>query len=129
MKKIYKSKYTDKDITEAQLLVDKIFEKRAKKSGKTLPQQYWTLTPYKGSFMKELMLANKLLKTYSGLDILSALDGEFILSLKNPKLIVLIKKAQFLRLMEEKRIQGASIVAEQLLPRNEKKKEGLFDKL
>lgn len=64
MSKNYDSNYTDKKITAAQYIAEVCCERKAKKEGKKLPQNFWNLSEWKVFFLRQHTLANKLLKMY-----------------------------------------------------------------
>ena len=66
----FKSKYTDKEISEAQVISERICEIIAKNKNKTLPYQFWQLPEWKKIFTRQILEANKLLKVYSSEAIL-----------------------------------------------------------
>jgi sulfur relay (sulfurtransferase) DsrC/TusE family protein len=71
----FKSRYTttDKDITPAQFLAEKICERIARKNKTVLTDQFWNQTKWKRTFLYQVQIANSLLKIYSWQAILSAL--------------------------------------------------------
>ena len=99
--KKYESKFgafpgKDENITDANRLCEKIFQKRAEKNNEgRLPDNFWNLPKYKGSYTGQVIQANRLLKKYSMLAISKALDSpeaKYVLSLSNKKLIPIIEK-------------------------------------
>ena len=88
----YKSRYTDKDITIAQYLAEKMCERQAKKKKSELPWQFWNTTEWKRSFFLQLRAANGLLKTYKEEAITKALTlTPYVYSLNAPVLDSVIK--------------------------------------
>jgi len=129
MEPTYKSKYTDKLITPAQLITDRLMENIAKKEGKILPIAYWELEEYKKVYVRHIVGANKLLKKYPQEAILSALgdpSAKWIFYFENPKLKPLIEK--YLRKEKE---GGAEPVKVDVLkkPRQQVGKSGLLENL
>lgn len=100
--KKYDSKFgafnDDDKITDANKLCEKIFQKRAEKNNEgKLPDKFWKMEKYKGSYTGQIVAANRLLKKYSMLAICRALDSKdakYILSLTNKKLIPIIERMQ-----------------------------------
>ena len=85
-------------ITDGNRLCEKIFQKRANviNEGK-IPDKFWNLPKYKGSYTGQIVAANKLLQKYSMLAISKAIDSKdakYILSFRNKKLIPIIEKYQ-----------------------------------
>ena len=85
-------------ITDGNRLCEKIFQKRANVSNEgKIPDKFWNLPKYKGSYTGEIVAANKLLQKYSMLAISKAIDSKeakYILSFRNKKLIPIIEKYQ-----------------------------------
>jgi hypothetical protein len=85
-------------ITDGNRLCEKIFQKRANVSNEgKIPDKFWNLPKYKGSYTGQIVAANKLLQKYSMLAISKAIDSKdakYILSFRNKKLIPIIEKYQ-----------------------------------
>jgi hypothetical protein len=127
----YKSKYTDKLITPAQLITDRLMENIAKKENKILPIAYWELEEYKKAYVRHIVGANRLLKKYPQDAILLALSdpaAKWIFYFENPKLKPLIEK--HVRLNKEKE-SGAIAPKVDITkkPRQQVGKSGLLENL
>ena len=70
----YTSKYTDKQITASQFLAEAICEKIARKEKRDLFNKFWNNSYWAKEFKKQVILASRLLKTYSVKSILYALN-------------------------------------------------------
>jgi hypothetical protein len=85
-------------ITDGNRLCEKIFQKRANVSNEgKIPDKFWNLPKYKGSYTGQIVAANKLLQKYSMLAISKAIDSKdakYVLSFRNKKLIPIIEKYQ-----------------------------------
>jgi len=85
-------------ITDGNRLCEKIFQKRANVSNEgKIPDKFWNLPKYKGSYTGQIVAANKLLQKYSMLAISKAIDSKeakYILSFRNKKLVPIIEKYQ-----------------------------------
>ena len=85
-------------ITDGNRLCEKMFQKRANVSNEgKIPDKFWNLPKYKGSYTGQIIAANKLLQKYSMLAISKAVDSKdakYILSFRNKKLIPIIEKYQ-----------------------------------
>ena len=85
-------------ITDGNRLCEKIFQKRANVSNECkLPDKFWNLPKYQGSYTGQIVAANRLLQKYSMLAISKAIDSKeakYILSFRNKKLIPIIEKYQ-----------------------------------
>ena len=88
----------EKQITPANRLCEKIFQKRAEAFKKEIPaDNFWNLDEYKGSYTGQVIEANRLLKKYSFEAIYKALEdpqAKYVLSFKNKKIIPIIEKHQ-----------------------------------
>jgi hypothetical protein len=73
MKNSYKSNYTDKMVSAAQYIAERICEHLAKKDRTELCYQFWSTTKYKKVFLYQVQLANGLLKLYKAEAIIAAL--------------------------------------------------------
>lgn len=73
MKKVYTSRYTDKSITVAQYLAERVCERLAQRDKIDLPANFWRLPQWKRIFLYQVQLANGLLKIYRGEAIIAAL--------------------------------------------------------
>lgn len=95
MSAIYQSKYTDKLVSAAQILTERLLENIARKDKTTLPYKFWELENYKKAFVRHIVGANRLLKKFKASSILLALKDKgasYIFYFENPKLIPIIKK-------------------------------------
>ena len=85
-------------ITDGNRLCEKIFQKRANVSNEgKLPDKFWNLPKYQGSYTGQIVAVNRLLQKYSMLAISKAIDSKeakYILSFRNKKLIPIIEKYQ-----------------------------------
>ena len=93
----YKSKYTDKEVSPAQIITEKICEAVARKNKEILPIRFWELEKYKKIFKRQIITANSLLKVFSVEAILKALSDpqmKWCYSLSAPFLLPIIKKYQ-----------------------------------
>lgn len=91
----YKSSYSDSWITAAQYITELICENMARKNQQVLPYKFWNEYAWKGTFKRQLLLANGLLKIYSAAAIVQALrskEGMKIYSLAAPWLDQIIEK-------------------------------------
>jgi len=91
----YPSRYSPgKDVTAPQYIAELICEKRALSLHRDLPIHFWNLDEWKGYYIYQIRLANKLLLKYDCSIILKAI-GEIrnVFSLANP---LLTKKIVFL---------------------------------
>ena len=70
----FKSKYTDKQITPAQFLAEKICERLARKDKIALSDQFWNQARWRRTFLYQVQIANGLLKIYSWQAVLRALN-------------------------------------------------------
>lgn len=92
----YKSIYREGYVTEACYIVELLFSKRSEvfNSGR-YPESFWNTKAYKGQFTGQIIQANKLLKKYSGLSIISALKSpkaKGVIKLQDSKLIPIIEE-------------------------------------
>jgi len=93
----YDSKYTDKKVSAAQVVTEKICESIARKNKKVLPIKFWELPEYNKIFKRQIIAANKLLKVFSCEAIIKALSDpqtKWMYSLSIPNLIPFIEKYQ-----------------------------------
>ena len=67
------SKYTDRLITEAQYLAERMCERVAKRDKRSLPYKFWDNEDWSKIFIFQVVKANQLLKKYSLEIILRAL--------------------------------------------------------
>jgi len=67
------SKYTDRKISPAQYLAERICERIAKKEKKTLAHKFWNTDYWKPIFMMQVVKANELLDYYNFAEIVKAL--------------------------------------------------------
>lgn len=85
-------------ITDQNRLCEKIFQKRAEKNNEgALPDNFWNMPKYKGSYTGEVVAVSRLMKKYSMLAISRAIDSpeaKYVLSYRNKKLIPIIEKYQ-----------------------------------
>ena len=110
MKQIYPSRYTNRKVTVAQHLSEKICERVAIKEKIELPFQFWNLQKWKQLFLYQVQVANALLKLYSVEAILSCLANcKNVYSLNASFLDNLIK-------IEQEKIDKKKIVAESKEP-------------
>ena len=77
----YTSKYTNKKVSGAQLIVEKVCEHAATKKHISLKDRFWSEPEWKSFFKLQILQANALLKTYSVNAILMALEDNRLLSL------------------------------------------------
>lgn len=69
--------YKNKKITEAQWLAECMCERKAIANNVQLPTQFWSKDPvWKKEWLKQCIMANRLLKKYSLQAILAALKNE-----------------------------------------------------
>jgi hypothetical protein len=87
LKTTFTSRYTDKPITAAQYLAERICERIAQREKTDLPFKFWNQTKWKRTFLYQVQIANGLLKIYRPEAIIIALR-------KTPKIYSL--NAQFL---------------------------------
>lgn len=92
----YKSIYREGYVTEACYIVELLFNKRSEifNSGR-YPESFWNTKEYKGQFTGQIIQANKLLKKYSGLSIISAIKSQKakgVIKLQDSKLIPIIEE-------------------------------------
>jgi sulfur relay (sulfurtransferase) DsrC/TusE family protein len=73
LERAYTSRYTDKPITVAQYLAERVCERLAQKDKVDLPAKFWNLTKWKRTFLYQVQLANGLLKIYKPEAIVAAL--------------------------------------------------------
>ena len=93
----YKSKYTDKPVSPAQIITERVCELIAKNNKTILVQQFWNLPEWNKIFRRQIATANKLLQTFSQEAILRALShpkASRTTSLGSPWLKDLIKAEQ-----------------------------------
>lgn len=94
----YKSIFTDKEVDEANHVTE-LFIKRCcelDNSG-NLPRNFWNMTKYKNMYIREVSQAHILLRTYSVIAIVKAMQSpkaSRIRSMRNKNLIPLIKVEQ-----------------------------------
>lgn len=95
MKK-YPSKYSNgKEVSAAQFITEIICENKAKIEGKDLHYRFWTTDYWSKFYRNQIATANKLIKAYSPLSIISALklpQCSKTYSLRSPYLLTLIKQ-------------------------------------
>ena len=121
--KIYESKYTDQLVSAPQIIAEKICEKRANKEKKVLVDKFWNTDKWKKIFIREVMLANRLLKIYSPNVILKALNSKelwWLTTLLGPQLMEACDKYNIHT--EEVVLEGART---DVLPTQQKKKTSL----
>jgi len=109
----YKSHYTDKLVTEAQYITERICENKVQMKGEELPKQFWNLPEWRVFFVRQHTLANRLLEIYDGAAIIRALKtyaGKKIYSLQAPHLDDLLRKEQRLYEAEQAKLQEAAPV-------------------
>lgn len=88
--KIYKSNYTDQLVTAPQIIAEKICENKSKKEKKILGEKFWNTDKWQKVFIKEVILANRLLKLYSPDVILKAIQSKelwWLTTLLGPQLM------------------------------------------
>lgn len=71
---MFTSKYTDKKITAAQLIAERLCELIAAQKKTSLVQQFWQDDLWKKVFSWQVVLANRLLKKWSQQALLEALS-------------------------------------------------------
>lgn len=76
MSAIYSSKYTDKKVTSAQLLAEKMVERKFSLRNKKLPKQFWNDLKYRKDFLTQKRFADGLLKLYTFEAINSAINSK-----------------------------------------------------
>lgn len=89
----YESRYDGGWITPAQFLAEVMCERFAKSKSQDLNPKFWEKQPWKKEFLKQLNLANRLVKEYDPALISRALrssEGKKIFSLGYPNLKKLI---------------------------------------
>ena len=95
MKK-YPSKYSNgKEVSAEQFITEIICENKAKIEGKDLHYRFWTTDYWSKFYRNQIATANKLIKAYSPLSIISALklpQCSKTYSLRSPYLLTLIKQ-------------------------------------
>jgi hypothetical protein len=64
MSAIYSSKYTDKKVTSAQLLAEKMVERKFSLRNQKLPKHFWNDLKYRKDFLAQKRFADQLLKLY-----------------------------------------------------------------
>ena len=94
MTKRYPSKYTDKEVTAANYIVELVCENRARDLEIPLPYKFWNLPEWKGYYFFQLKQAQKLLKSLSPLSIMKAVRHTNASSLRLGKFIALAKKIE-----------------------------------
>lgn len=73
----YESKFApDTFVTEAQYLAEIACERWYRRESVTLPIRFWESDSFKKEFMKQIILANRLLKKYDCKTILRALNSK-----------------------------------------------------
>jgi hypothetical protein len=96
--KKYPSKYSNgKFVSSAQYITELICEKKAKLNGQDLHFRFWTNKLWSSFYRNQIGSANKLLKKYSDVAIIKALnsaEASKIYSLRAPHLIAIIEQHQ-----------------------------------
>ena len=84
----YPSRYSlGKSVTEAQYIAELMCEKRALSLHRDLPIKFWNLEEWKGYYIYQIKLANKMLVKYDCSIILKAIGEIYnVFSLANPLL-------------------------------------------
>lgn len=99
-KKLYPSKYSNgKHVSAAQYITEIICEKKARLNKKDLHYRFWTNKEWSRFYRDQIASANKLLKQYSDVAILRALNNPKaakIYSLRAPFLMPIIEAEQSL---------------------------------
>ena len=94
----YPSRYSDgKKVTAAQYITELIYEKRAVKDKKELPNNFWKLPQWAKIYKSQIFAAYGLLKIYDEVAIIKALKSKKsfnIYSLRAPHLDDIIKEEQ-----------------------------------
>lgn len=104
----YQSAYGGGWVSSGQWIAEFVMARQAAKNKTELPQRFWMAPPWKGPYLGQLMLANRLLKNYSATAIMRALRskrGALAFSLNAVFLKDLIKKEQ-----ELESVQRAAVV-------------------
>lgn len=92
-----KSNYTDRNITPAQYLAEFICERQAQKQKVSLFNHFWNSEAWKKTFQHQVVIANRLLKSYTLVEIINVLNsykGKRITSLGNHWQLVPLLKAE-----------------------------------
>jgi hypothetical protein len=96
--KKYPSKYSNgKFVSAAQYITELVCEKKAKLNGQDLHFRFWTNKIWSAFYRNQIASANKLLKKYSDVAIIKALNNDAaakIYSLRAPHLIAIIEQQQ-----------------------------------
>ncbi len=90
-----KSRYSDKPITDAQLIVERLCENIAARNKEQLPYRFWQDSKWKKKFILEVMHANSLLQLFEAstiLDVLASNRAKFFMTLKNAELVALFRE-------------------------------------
>lgn len=96
----YQSLYSpNKTVTAAQYITELICERKARSEarGKDLPTRFWLLDKWAKYYKQQIPSANKLLKIYSDIAIIKALNqpkAKYIYSLRAPHLIPIIEEQE-----------------------------------
>ena len=105
--KKYPSRYSSgKQVGAAQYIAELACEKMAKRNKKELPQKFWNIPEWKKSYKSQLLAARGLLKIYSEVAIIRALNSSRafgIYSLRAPQLDDIIKEQQRLLDIEKEK--------------------------
>lgn len=94
----YPSKYSNgKEVSAAQYIAEMICERLAKKNKKDLHYRFWLSKEWEKEYKGQIAAANKLLKSYTFLEVVNALNSIYglkIYSLRAPHLIDIIEKTK-----------------------------------
>lgn len=89
----FSSRYTDKKITPAQFIAEKLCENKALGEGKELPPRFWAKKEWAKYFAYQVTLANSYLKKYPVECIVKAIRVSKVYSLRNYKFKKEVDKA------------------------------------
>ena len=109
-------------ISPGQYLAEHCTERFARKSGKELPVRFWDKEPWRSFYLKQLFLANRLLKKYSPAAISKALrspQGRSTYSLGANWLPAIIEE-------EQKKIDAVVVTASEEVGESEEKNRPVF---
>lgn len=122
----YPSRYAPgKFITEAQYITEYVCENNAAMTERELPNNFWELHDWKTYFAFQAVIANRLLKEYSGVAIIAALkswQGKRIYSLQAPQLIRLIQQEEArLEVQNKKQVDESKLASDNCAGRPSRK--------
>lgn len=133
----YPSRYSNgKMVTAAQYITELICEKKARKDGGDLPQEFWKQDKWASYFRQQIVSANGLLRIYDAQAIIRALKSNAsfsIFSLRAPHLDDIIKKEQAALEVQEMKQAASTIEIKRVdvtsKPRQSQKSVNVLSKL